>query len=249
MSGRVYAKVFYSLLDTLDLMDDAEAGRLFKAVLAYGRDGEERRLSGSEKLIFSMLRVQLDLDRENYDAISRVRSECGKMGGRPKKAIALSEKQMVSEKTNCIEDKDKDKDKDKDQDKDKDKDEDKPPVRDAVVAYATENLMPMSYGNLEELVSFKNDLPDDVIMYAIDTACGNGKRVWSYVRKILARWCDEGIRTVGQVKEEESRWAAQSVKGADGKRVINPALDYQRGGIDMETLNNLGKDFWKEDGI
>lgn len=230
--SRVYAKIFFSLLDTLDLMDDAEAGRLFKAVLAYGRDGEERRLSGSEKLIFSMLRVQLDLDRENYDAVSRIRSECGKLGGRPKKANALSEKQMVSEKTKCIEDKDKEDDKDKEEDHDI-------PKRDPAVAYAVDNLRAMSYGNLEELVSFKNDLPDDVIMHAVDIATANGSPTFAYVRAILMRYVNEGNRSMGDVKaKEDARRAAGSTKQAVK---ANPALDYQRSEIPDDIF---GADFF-----
>ena len=63
-------------------------------------------------------------------------------------------------------------------------------------------LRGMSPGNYEELRSFMDEdgLPDDLIKFAVDDACGHGKRAWSYVCKILNRYVTEGIRTVDQAR-------------------------------------------------
>lgn len=236
-----YLKIFYDMEDTVTLMADAEAGRLLKAALAYGRRGEVPRMSGAERLLFPIIKNQIDRDTESYAAMCQRNKE-----NRHKGLTSRDHSSPVVTSRDQDKDKDKDKEEDKDKDKDKDNDKDKPLVRDAVMAYAQSNLQFMSYGNLEELVAFKNDLPDDVIMYAIDTATGNGKRMWSYVRRILARWADEGIKSIGEVKAQEQRWQRNSVRGEDGKRMQNPALNYQHGGIDYEALDKLGQDFWKE---
>lgn len=78
---------------------------------------------------------------------------------------------------------------------------------DALAIYASNNLTYLSPGNMDELLSFRDSLSDDMIMYAIDAACGAGKRTYDYVRSILNRIVERGFRTLGEVKaaEEERR--------------------------------------------
>lgn len=77
---------------------------------------------------------------------------------------------------------------------------------DPVVVYATSNLQFMTPNNLQELVSFRDSLPDDVIIFAIDCAVGNGVRKYAYVRAILNKFIDAGIKTLGDAKAlDESR--------------------------------------------
>lgn len=81
--------------------------------------------------------------------------------------------------------------------------------------YATSNLRFMSPYNLEELVSFRDTLPDDVIRYAIDEACANGCPEYSYTRSILNRYVKCGFKSIGDVKTHEAqRKDAQQNKAA-----------------------------------
>lgn len=83
---------------------------------------------------------------------------------------------------------------------------DERPDFDTVEIYATSNLEYMSPGNMEQLASYLDDLPEDVIRYAIDCACANGKRKWSYVSKILQNWLDAGVQTLGDAKSKSENW-------------------------------------------
>ena len=74
-----------------------------------------------------------------------------------------------------------------------------------VEAYASNNLRNLSSGNMEMLGSFMDDLPDDVIRYGIDVACGNGKPYWNYVAAILQAWVEAGVKTVGDAKAEREK--------------------------------------------
>lgn len=115
-----YIKMFTDVSDTIDLLSDEEAGRLFKALMHYGNDNEDIiDLPGQEKLIFSMLKTQIDRDAATYQDKCEKLKENGAKGGRPKKANGFSEKQMDTEETICKEDKDKEKEEDKDKDKEK----------------------------------------------------------------------------------------------------------------------------------
>ena len=75
-----YLKLFTDYAETFDDMSDAEAGRLIKAILHYGASGEVRTLSGGERLVFGIIKRQIDRDNESADS----HREAGKSGGRPK---------------------------------------------------------------------------------------------------------------------------------------------------------------------
>lgn len=115
-----YVKVFGDLSATVDLLSDAEAGRLLKSLLHYINGGEDELL-GQEKLVFAMLKSQIDRDSASYAAFTDKQRENGKKGGRPPKANAFSENpknpSLFSETQKSQEE---EKDKDKDQEKDKD---------------------------------------------------------------------------------------------------------------------------------
>lgn len=75
--GKGHVKLHHSLADTLSMMDDASAGRLMKAMLAYSMTGEAPDLEGSEALVFSVVKGQIDEDA----AISEKRSNNRKQNG------------------------------------------------------------------------------------------------------------------------------------------------------------------------
>ena len=91
----VYIKVFIDTLDALEPLNDAERGRLFTALLEYAKTGVTPELLGNERFLFPLLRAQIDRDATQIEELSKVRSEAGKLGGRPKK----KKNQMLSEKT------------------------------------------------------------------------------------------------------------------------------------------------------
>jgi DnaD/phage-associated family protein len=91
--------------------------------------------------------------------------------------------------------------------------------------YASGNLTVLSPRNMEELVGFKADLPEDLIRHAIDEACANGKRTWAYTRSILSRYLQKGIRSVGEAKAEKETFRQQRQQSAP---TSNPALNYEQ---------------------
>ena len=73
---------------------------------------------------------------------------------------------------------------------------------DTVAEYAFENLGALSPGNLAELEAFEETLSEAAIRFAVDQACANGVRKWTYARKILAAWRDQGIHTLAEAQAE-----------------------------------------------
>lgn len=108
-----YIKVFPDLSETVDLLSDAEAGRLLKSILHYA-NGEEDELPGQEKLVYAMLRKQIDRDAAEYERYSEKQRANGCKGGRPKKPRETQQSPknpLVFSETQKSQEEDKDKDK------------------------------------------------------------------------------------------------------------------------------------------
>jgi len=95
-----------------------------------------------------------------------------------------------------------------------------PITPDPLVIYASDNLLPMSPANMDELISFRDPLPDALIRHAIDEACGSGKRWYNYVKSILNRYVEMGFRTVAEAEayEEERKKRKGGTNGGDNRR-------------------------------
>ena len=80
--------------------------------------------------------------------------------------------------------------------------EENPVFVDNLLVYARNNLLYMTPNNESELLTFRDDdhLTDELIIHVIDEACGNGHRVYNYVKSILNRCVDENVRTVAEFK-------------------------------------------------
>jgi len=65
--AKKFIKAYYDWEEQMSKLSDAEKGRLFMALLEYGRTGEEPKLDGVEDLLFPVFKVQIDRDNEKYD--------------------------------------------------------------------------------------------------------------------------------------------------------------------------------------
>lgn len=118
-----YLKVFVDYLDAIEPLSDAERGRLFTALLEYGRTGVAPQLGGNERFLFPMMKAQIDRDKATMEAESSTFSEAGKKGAKARwqgyKKDSLDSQAKPGYKNDGLDGKEKDKDKDKEEDKDK----------------------------------------------------------------------------------------------------------------------------------
>lgn len=84
MMAREYFQAYHSYLQSLEPLNDAECGRLFRALLTYSATGTFEELRGNERFIFPTMRAQIDRDIQRYEKQSQKNAENGKKGGRPK---------------------------------------------------------------------------------------------------------------------------------------------------------------------
>lgn len=115
-----YIKVFVDYLDAIELLGDAERGRLFTALLEYGRTGVAPQLGGNERFLFPMMRAQIDRDKASLEAESSTYSEAGKKGAKARwqghKKDSLDSQAKPGHKKDGLDGKDKEEDKEKEED-------------------------------------------------------------------------------------------------------------------------------------
>lgn len=80
----VYIKAFFDWVEQTAALSDAERGRLFVAILEYGRTGEVPELEGNERFLFPVFKAQLDRE----EGTSTLRSKSGAKGGKVKQKPA-----------------------------------------------------------------------------------------------------------------------------------------------------------------
>ena len=67
----------------IEVLDEADCGRLLRAVFAYFSRGEQPDFGGALKAVFIMIAQQLDRDREKWEKVCERNRKNGAKGGRP----------------------------------------------------------------------------------------------------------------------------------------------------------------------
>lgn len=78
--ARNYAALPYDYLEEMEALNDAEFGRLTRALLVYSMTGEQLALCGNERFYAKRVMAQEDRFKASYDNISTTRREAGKAG-------------------------------------------------------------------------------------------------------------------------------------------------------------------------
>ncbi len=88
--------------DQLDLLTNEQVGTLFRSVVRYASDEEEISSNdGMVKLLFSVIKKQIDRDTEKYKAVCERRREAGSKGGKQKVANAKQNVANVANASKC----------------------------------------------------------------------------------------------------------------------------------------------------
>ena len=221
--AKEYVKLWDSYAAYFEPLSEAEVGRLVLAMLKYKSTGTAPELKGNERFVWPAVQRDIDAAIEAQNALSSTRSSAGKRGGRPK-SICFSEKANESK---CFSEKAK-KAMDKDKDKDKDKDsiaaeaatgarEREEALSDCIRCYEG-NIGPIPRYVADDMLVRLESVSPDLICAAIEEAAQNGARSWKYVKAILARCEQTGIRDADTFRaDRKSRAESGKIASAGGK--------------------------------
>ena len=113
---------------------------------------------------------------------------------------------------------------------------DEPPQlpSDPLVKMLSEELPGMSSPILmEKALSYRDELPDDVIIFGITESLSQGIRKWSYIESILDRCIAEGIDTLAKAKASKESFKNKKQSGAPpGKDHGYQEHEYKDGDLD-----------------
>lgn len=119
-----YFHCYYDNEVAVDRLTDAQAGRLFKALLDYASRREEGSLGAREQGIFDLMSLQIGRDQEKYDRMCAAQAErARKRWDRERDAMACHSCQEEDKEEDKEENKNENKNKNKDENEDKEKDE------------------------------------------------------------------------------------------------------------------------------
>ena len=76
--SRNYAAIPYDYLNEMEVLSDAEFGRLVRALLVYSSTGKVPALSGNEKVLFPRVRATEDKFKTAYEELIQKRKEAAK---------------------------------------------------------------------------------------------------------------------------------------------------------------------------
>lgn len=88
--------------------------------------------------------------------------------------------------------------------------------------FAADSLVGMNADLAEELTSYRAQMTDDMIRWAINQTLASGSRAFSYTRSILNRIVECGFKTLGEVKAAEEKRR----KEKDAAKQETPAPNY-----------------------
>lgn len=210
-----YLKVWTSFAEVLEPLTDEERGRLFMAMLIYSDRQELTELTGNERFVWATAKQSIDWARE----VSENNAANGRKGGRPKSEAKRTEANETEKKRNKATESEQNRSKANESLKDKDKVNSSPGSGstrtretefgeievDPVIIAVQSELTGMTGDHYQELEEFRKELPDELIIEAVNEAVAHGTRFWSYVRAVLRRYIREGIRTIGEAREEHER--------------------------------------------
>ena len=91
MNKAAYIKLWLDYRDYFETLSDAEVGRLVRAMFDYQIDGATPKFSGSERVLWPVMRRNIDID----NAFIEKQTQNGSKGGRPRKPKETQQNQKT----------------------------------------------------------------------------------------------------------------------------------------------------------
>lgn len=211
--ARNYAALPFEYLEEMEALNDAEFGRLTRALLIYSMTGEPIALCGNERFYAKRVMLQEDRFKASYEDSANKKSEAGKKGAAKrwngKNGGAILEmaghskngytETKTETKTDTIPSDDGDKGPD--------------PVAAVITAYMDKVNPTPSQIAISELSGFVKTMGAACCLRAIDIALDEKKATWSYIRGILRAKHAQGVKSLSDWdKADAARDAAKSAK-------------------------------------
>ena len=249
-------KSFILHKDSLDVLDDLskeQIADLFIAIRDYN-NGNEVKLSGLMKAVFTPFKNQFSRDNEKFNAVCERNRQNGKSGGRPKSQAVKENPEQPKKPTglNGLPTKPKkaDSDKDRDKDRDRDRDRDKEIIKDSILESETKFNFRKEFlklgvdsGILDDWLKVrtrKRAVNSETAFKAIKKKIENSAMTFNECIKISAEksWAgfDKDWIKEEKNKESENNYVIYQIEGMAIQKVTIPIFEKHKKAI---TNNNF----------
>lgn len=192
MDKKAYIKLWLDYRCYFETLSDAEVGRLVRAMLDYELDGATPKFSGSERVLWPVMRRNIDIDHEFLEK----QAKNGSKGGRPRKPkeTQQNQKEKIENRKQKIE-----------------------YITTTTTAQAREswqqcvdcyeqNIGALPRAAFDSIVGYLEQVEPDLVCEAINQAAINNKRSWGYAQAILRDCLQNNITTrAAYLAEKEAR--------------------------------------------
>lgn len=202
MDKTSYIKLWLDYRCYFETLSDAEVGRLVRAMLDYELDGATPKFSGSERVLWPVMRRNIDIDHEFLEK----QAKNGSKGGRPRKP---KETQQNPEEPKEAQQNQKEKIENRKQKIEY--------ITTTTTAQAREswqqcvdcyeqNIGALPRAAFDSIVGYLEQVEPDLVCEAINQAAINNKRSWGYAQAILRDCLQNNITTrAAYLAEKEDR--------------------------------------------
>ena len=216
--------VYLDDLHTFDgLLSDSDLGAVIRAVAAYIETGEEADgLSPVAMVCYRIIKGKVDREAQKYAK----QAENGSKGGRPKTQQNPTKPNETQNEFGFSEQNPKNQ-KEKETVTEKETESytttgacvrEEPPCGeitvDPLIVKVQREIVGMTDTHYDLFRQYRDDLGDELVSYAIDSAVAQGVRKWAYLETILCRYETARYKTVAEVQaaEEERKTRAAPQK-------------------------------------
>lgn len=236
--ARNYAALSHEYLEEMAELDDAEFGRLARALLKYSMTGEVVELPGNERFYYRRVLMREDRYRNSYDELAEKRSETARKAANKRWAArdAVSMQAMPEHAGNANTNTETNtKTEANTNSETKTNTKALPPEEGegcmAVVSAYLDRIDPSaSQASLEELKAYAQTMGSEVCLRAMDVALDSKKATWPYIRGILRKWQSQGVACLADIKRLDRK---------PSRGCADPSARMLR---DMAALNGAGGD-------
>lgn len=202
MDKTAYIKLWLDYRCYFETLSDAEVGRLVRAMLDYELDGATPKFSGSERVLWPVMRRNIDIDHEFLEK----QAKNGSKGGRPRKPKETQQNPEEPKET---------------QQNQKEKIENRKQKIEYITTTTTaqareswqqcvdcyeQNIGALPRATFDSIVGYLEQVEPDLVCEAINQAAINNKRSWGYAQAILRDCLQKKITTrAAYLAEKEAR--------------------------------------------
>ena len=204
----------------IDKLTDEQAGKLIKAIYEYVATDNMPELDCLLDLVVTPIRQSLDKNKEKYEEVSKKRAEAGAKGGKQKianQANAIKCKQSKANQADNEYEYEYDNEYDNgnvvaESDSCADGFHQSDSCVDEIVTFYEKNFGMIAPYEFEVLDSYRQDFPDEVIVYTLKLQAEAKATGIKYAKAILNSWKAKNIKTLIEAMNENKQISKKTEK-------------------------------------